>query len=164
MPYRDSKYTRFSRPTGSKNTLSSNNPAPPEPSSNSTNPDYRLWHLIDQSLISALLSTISLVVLPYILNLTTTHEIWTNLEHLLQSTNMSRVIQLKNEIHYVQMYDNTMTQYLTHIKTLVDNIAAAGSHIDVEDIILYIINGLPSSYNSFKNAIRTTHLPPTDQP
>ncbi|PKU68147.1 Retrovirus-related Pol polyprotein from transposon TNT 1-94 [Dendrobium catenatum] len=48
-----------------------------------------------------------------------------------------------------------MTQYLTEIKTLVDQIAAAGSTIDTEDIILYILNGLPPSYQSFKTSIRT---------
>lgn len=36
-----------------------------------------------------------------------------------------------------------------------DNIAAAGAKIDVEDIILYTLNGLPSQYQSFKIAIRT---------
>ncbi|KAI0489264.1 hypothetical protein KFK09_029106 [Dendrobium nobile] len=48
-----------------------------------------------------------------------------------------------------------MTQYLAEIKTLVDQIAAAGSKVDTEDVILYILNGLPISYQSFKTAIRT---------
>lgn len=41
------------------------------------------------------------------------------------------------------------------IKSLVDNIVASGAKIDIEDIILYILNGLPSQYQSFKTAIRT---------
>ncbi|PKU67943.1 Retrovirus-related Pol polyprotein from transposon TNT 1-94 [Dendrobium catenatum] len=52
-----------------------------------------------------------------------------------------------------------MSQYLPEIKTLVDNIAAAGSQVDTEDIILYILNGLPPSYQSFKTAIRTMLTP-----
>ncbi|KAI0522820.1 hypothetical protein KFK09_005205 [Dendrobium nobile] len=118
--------------------------------------DQKLWKLVDQNLISALFSTISPSVLPYILHLKTSHEIWTTLERRLQPSNRSRVIQLKNELHNVQMRDQTISQYLSQIKSLVDNIAAAGSHIDVEDIILYTLKGLPPSYNLFKVAIRTS--------
>ncbi|KAI0514004.1 hypothetical protein KFK09_010036 [Dendrobium nobile] len=56
------------------------------------NVDYRLWKLIDQNLVSALISTISPSVLPYIIHLSTSSEIWTTLEIRLQPTNRSRVI------------------------------------------------------------------------
>ncbi|KAI0503861.1 hypothetical protein KFK09_014804 [Dendrobium nobile] len=124
---------------------------PPASSEN----DHKLWKLIDRNLISALLSTISASVIPYVINLTTAHEIWLDLETRLQPTNRSRVIQLKNELHQIQMKERSMQQYLTQIKNLVDNIAVAGSTLGTEDIILYILNGLLSSYNSFKTAIRT---------
>ncbi|KAI0520206.1 hypothetical protein KFK09_007677 [Dendrobium nobile] len=128
---------------------------PPAPSAT----DHCLWKLIDRNLISALLSTISASVLPYVLTLATAHKIWTILKTRLQPTNCSRVIELKNELHQVQMKDRTMQQYLTQIKNLVDNIAAAGSTIDTEDIILYTLNGLPTIYNPFKTAIRTSLNP-----
>lgn len=48
------------------------------------------------------------------------------------------------------MDNKTMNRYLSDIKTKVDLIAAAGSLISTEDIIFYILNGLPSSYQSFK--------------
>ncbi|PKU77505.1 5'-3' exoribonuclease 2 [Dendrobium catenatum] len=57
------------------------------------------------------------------------------------------------------MKNKTMQQYLTQIKNLVDNIAAAGSTLDTEDIILYTLNGLPALYNPFKTAIRTSQHP-----
>ncbi|XP_020699603.1 uncharacterized protein LOC110111889 [Dendrobium catenatum] len=119
-------------------------------------PDSRLWRLIDQNLVSALLSTISPSVLPYILHLSSTHEIWSTLANRLQPTNRSRVIQLKNELHNIQMRDCSMNQYLAQVKTLVDNIAVAGSHIDSEEILMYILNGLPPAYNAFTTAIRTS--------
>lgn len=46
-----------------------------------------------------------------------------------------------------------MAQYLSNIKSKVDLIAAAGSPITIEDLIYYILNGLPASYQSFKTAI-----------
>ncbi|KAI0514032.1 hypothetical protein KFK09_010065 [Dendrobium nobile] len=57
------------------------------------------------------------------------------------------------------MKDKSMQQYLANIKLLVDSIASTGSNIDTEDVIIYILNGLPTSYNSFKTAIRTSLTP-----
>ncbi|PKU59756.1 Retrovirus-related Pol polyprotein from transposon TNT 1-94 [Dendrobium catenatum] len=57
------------------------------------------------------------------------------------------------------MKDLSVQQYLTRIKTIVDNISASGSKIESEDIMLHILNGLPSSYNSFKSTIRNSLLP-----
>ncbi|KAL0918341.1 hypothetical protein M5K25_010345 [Dendrobium thyrsiflorum] len=101
-------------------------------------------------MVPTLLSTISSSVLPYILHLSTSREIWKTLELRLQPSNHSRVIQLKNELNHIHMRDSTMTQYLSQIKTLVDNIKSAGSHINTEDVILYIMNGLMSTYNQIK--------------
>ncbi|PKU75736.1 Retrovirus-related Pol polyprotein from transposon TNT 1-94 [Dendrobium catenatum] len=121
--------------------------------------EHKFWTLIDRNLVSALFSTISPSILPYVISLSTTHEVWTTLERRLQPTNRSRVIQLKNELHHIQMRDQTMRQYLNQIKILVDNIAAAGSVVDTEDIVLYILNGLSPTYNAFKTAIRTSLQP-----
>ncbi|PKU80871.1 Retrovirus-related Pol polyprotein from transposon TNT 1-94 [Dendrobium catenatum] len=49
----------------------------------------------------------------------------------------------------------TMTQYLTEVKKIVDQIASAGSSVDPEDVIIYILNGLPLAYQSFATTIRT---------
>ncbi|PKU80705.1 Retrovirus-related Pol polyprotein from transposon TNT 1-94 [Dendrobium catenatum] len=52
-----------------------------------------------------------------------------------------------------------MSAYLLDIKTKVDAIAAAGTRLDPEDVILYTLNGLPATYQSFKTAIRTNLQP-----
>ncbi|KAI0499146.1 hypothetical protein KFK09_020047 [Dendrobium nobile] len=126
------------------------------PPADTTSQEHDRWHLIDNNLISALFSTISPALLPYVITSTIAQEVWSILECRLQSTSHSRVIQLKNELHHVQMNNLTKQQYLSQIKNLVDNIAASGATIDPEDIVLYILNGLPSTYNSFKTAIRTS--------
>ncbi|KAI0493655.1 hypothetical protein KFK09_023776 [Dendrobium nobile] len=123
------------------------------------NPKYTQWILTDQNLAAVVCSTISQSILPYIIHLESTSNIWTALETRFQSTNRSKVIQLKNELHNISMKTSTMTQYLMEIKSLVDQIAAVGSVIDTEDIILYILNGLPGSYQAFKTSIRTMLTP-----
>lgn len=69
---------------------------------------YNTWKLIDRNLLSAILSTISHSVLPYVLSLASAHEVWDTLERRLQPTSESRVIQLKNELHQIQMQNQTM--------------------------------------------------------
>ncbi|PKU74383.1 Retrovirus-related Pol polyprotein from transposon TNT 1-94 [Dendrobium catenatum] len=117
------------------------------------------WSLIDRILISALLSTISHAILPYVLTPSTAHDVWQILERRMQPNIRSRVIQLKNELHNIKMNNSTMQQYLMQIKNQVDNIALSGSQIDTEDILIYILNGLPSTYNSFNTSIRTSLHP-----
>ncbi|PKU60575.1 Retrovirus-related Pol polyprotein from transposon TNT 1-94 [Dendrobium catenatum] len=132
-------------------------PVPPiDPSDPSAAATLKNWRITDQNLQAALCSTISPPVLPYILHLDTTHEIWQFLENQFQAASRSKVIQLKNELHHISMKNLSMVQYLTEIKKLVDQIASAGSTIDSEDIILYIFNGLPPAYQSFKTYIRNS--------
>ncbi|KAL0904327.1 hypothetical protein M5K25_026419 [Dendrobium thyrsiflorum] len=123
------------------------------------NPVYTQWLVVDQNLAAAICSTISAAILTYVLHLERCSDIWNTLELRLQASNRSRVIQLKNELHNITMKDLTMQQYLNNIKTLVDNIAAAGLKIDAEDILLYTLNGLPPSYKAFKTSIRTKVSP-----
>lgn len=114
--------------------------------SNLPNPWHTQWLLTGQNLDAAFCSTISAFVLPYIINLESTSVIWTTLETRFHPSNKFNVVQLKNTLHYISLKNLTMMRYLTEIKTIVDIIAAAGSNFDTEDIILYIINGLPSIY------------------
>ncbi|XP_020674691.2 uncharacterized protein LOC110093962 [Dendrobium catenatum] len=134
--------------------------APPTHSADSSEPSTALIHknrrITDQNLQAALCSTISPTVLPYILHLDTTYEIWQVLESQFQATSRSKVIQLKNELHHVSMKNLSMIQYLNEIKKLVDQIASAVSTIDSEDIILYILNGLSPAYQSFKTYVRNS--------
>ncbi|KAI0512200.1 hypothetical protein KFK09_012838 [Dendrobium nobile] len=123
--------------------------------SSSPNPLFSKWVLTDQNISAFICSKISPTVLPYLIYLETTSVIWLSLQTRFQSTNRSKVIQLKNELHNISFKNSNMTQYLTDIKSLVDQIAAAGAVVDTEDIILHILNGLPPTYQSFKTAIRT---------
>ncbi|PKU76601.1 Retrovirus-related Pol polyprotein from transposon TNT 1-94 [Dendrobium catenatum] len=123
------------------------------------NPAYTNWILIDQNLAAALYSVISPTILPYVLSVEHCHEIWTILDRRLQSSTRSRIIQLKHELHYLNIKDKTMAQYLLEIKTKVDSLAAAGAPIATEEIIHYTLDGLPSTYQSFKTSIRTNLQP-----
>ncbi|KAI0507926.1 hypothetical protein KFK09_014054 [Dendrobium nobile] len=132
----------------SDNSFSSNNPSL-----------KKILNLTDQNLAAALYSVTSPTILPYILTLIQYHDIWATLEHRLQATTRSRIIQLKNELHHLSKGEKSITQYLLDLKSKVVAIQAADNTIDHEDVILYTLNRLPSSYQSFKMAIRTNLQP-----
>lgn len=44
------------------------------------------------------------------------------------------------------MRNQSMTDFLYAVKPLVDIIASAGGIINMKDIILYILNGLPANF------------------
>ncbi|KAI0492292.1 hypothetical protein KFK09_026562 [Dendrobium nobile] len=117
------------------------------------NQDSNQWIVMDQNLATSMCSTISPVVLPYVIHLESTQEIWSTLHTRFQSSNRSKVIQLKNELHNISMQTMSMMQYLTEIKKIVDQISSTGSSFDLEDVMTYILNGLPPAYQSFTTTI-----------
>lgn len=80
--------------------------------------------LIDQNLIDAHYSVISQALMPYVLNLSTCSEVCHTLDKHLQSSNCSHLLQIKSELHHITIKDQTMTQYLSTIKTKVDDISS----------------------------------------
>lgn len=95
------------------------------------NGEYNCWILMDQNLVMAICSTIFSF---YVLYLEHYHELWIVMERRLQTTNRSRVIQLKNELHNLTMKNQSMDQWLTEINPFVDNITSAGAKIDTENV------------------------------
>ncbi|PKU59088.1 Retrovirus-related Pol polyprotein from transposon TNT 1-94 [Dendrobium catenatum] len=122
---------------------------------------HNTWILIDQNLAAALYLVISPAILPYVLSAEHCSEIWAILDHHLQSSTRSITSQIKNELYVLSMKDKIMSQYLLDVKSNVDALAAAGSHLDAEEVIHYTLNGLPSTYQAFKTAIRTNLRPVT---
>ncbi|KAI0498944.1 hypothetical protein KFK09_019842 [Dendrobium nobile] len=159
-----SQVLKLFRANGYHGFLDGSSPIPPENIVSATgqsvpNPAHTNWILIDQNLAAALYSVISPTIHPYVLSVEHCHEIWTILDRRLQSSTRSSTIQLKHEFHYLTMKDKTMAQYLLKIKTKVDSLAAAGAPIADEEIIHYTLDGLPSTYQSFKTSIRTNLQP-----
>lgn len=101
---------------------------------------------------SVLYSNISPSILSYVLNLNKCAEIWVTREKILQSSNRTLILQVKNELHNLTMGSKIMARYLSYIKSKVDL-------IKIEDIIYYPLNNLPSSYQSFKVSTQTNLQP-----
>ncbi|PKU85216.1 Retrovirus-related Pol polyprotein from transposon TNT 1-94 [Dendrobium catenatum] len=133
----------------------------PHPSSpiSETELSFQTWNHLDQNLAASLYYVISPTILPYVLSLDHCADIWDTIARRLQSNTRSRTIQLRNKLHHLSMKNQTMSQYLLAVKSVVDAIAATGSPLDPEEVIFYTLNGLPAQYQSFKTSIRTNLQP-----
>lgn len=65
--------------------------------------------------------------------------------------NRSRILQLKSELHHVLIEERSMMQYLSYIKSKCDAIATSNSPLVIEDMIIYMLKGIPSKLLGFQN-------------
>ncbi|WVZ63086.1 hypothetical protein U9M48_012751 [Paspalum notatum var. saurae] len=94
------------------------------------NPAYVTWISQDQQVLSYLLSTM-------------TREI------LIQVSSFNHAAQLSRE----KKGDSSASAYYTKMKSLADEMGAAGKKLEDDDIISYILNGLDSDYNPFVSSM-----------
>ena len=87
--------------------------------------------------------------------LSTSQEVWNNLEKRFTSTARANVLKLKLELQSIRKGNEPMNSYLQRIKTTRDKLSAMGVHIDNEELLHIILKGLPKEYAPFVSAIRT---------
>ncbi|XP_021830640.1 uncharacterized protein LOC110770709 [Prunus avium] len=100
------------------------------------NPAYELWYEKDHNLIIWLNSTLSDDLIPFTVAVTSAHELWQNLEK-----------------RFAGKGSSSISEYLQHIKSISDALAAAGTPVDEFDLIAIILNGLSDEYESFVTSI-----------
>ena len=87
--------------------------------------------------------------------LSTSQEVWNNLEKRFTSTARANVLKLKLELQSIRKGNEPMNSYLQRIKTTRDKLSIVGVHIDNEELLHIILKGLPKEYAPFATAIRT---------
>lgn len=109
-------------------------------------------------MLSWINATLSEVVLPYIVGLQTSQAVWEDLEKRYASLTRSHVIQLEQQLQNIRKGILCMQDYLQQVKILADKLATCGASVDENDLILYTLNRLSSSYHSFIIAINTKSM------
>lgn len=119
------------------------------------NTEYIDWLTLDQQLLSCIFASVSENVLPYILHIDRSKDAWSALERKLSSLSRTNVLQLKCQIQTIMKGSASMSDYLQKIESITDTLVVVSAPIDEEDLVLYILNGLPPEYNAFKTVVRT---------
>ncbi|KAE8696161.1 hypothetical protein F3Y22_tig00110676pilonHSYRG00146 [Hibiscus syriacus] len=126
----------------------------------SLNPEYELYEEQDGALASWLLSTVSEEVLPHLIGLDTTAEIWNTLHRLYSGKTTSRLMSYRRMLHSQRKGDMSMRDYLMKIKSVCDNLASCGEIISEHEHITAILNGLPPEFESVITIITAAPTPP----
>lgn len=124
------------------------------------NPAYQQWIKIDKQLLSGLMSTISISILPTIDEFDHAFELWYYIGNRFSSLSRSHIHELKTKLA-TTVKTGTMAEYLRTLKDLGDRLNAAGEQIKEEDMVFQTLHGLPMGYSSFKTAIRARGNPIT---
>ncbi|KAF8391616.1 hypothetical protein HHK36_023922 [Tetracentron sinense] len=109
----------------------------------------------DQLLLGWLITYLSDEVLPQIIGINTCHEVWQTLETSFAAHSRARILQLRMELQVLKKGSDPISKYFQRAKTLAHQLAAAARPIQDEDLLLYILGGLPSEYGPFRTSIST---------
>ncbi|KAJ9556373.1 hypothetical protein OSB04_010987 [Centaurea solstitialis] len=118
-------------------------------------PDYQKWFRQDRLLFGALVGSLSPQIVPLITNASSSLEAWKTLASTYASPSRGHIKQLQYRLKQITKTPNqTITDYMQNIKTVVDELAILGKKLDQEDLIDAVINGLDhSTYKPILDAI-----------
>ncbi|KAH9769752.1 retrovirus-related pol polyprotein from transposon RE2 [Citrus sinensis] len=106
------------------------------------NPKFATWRSQDQVLLGWLLSSMSEGIISLVFNLETSREVWKAIEVQFGSQSKSRLLHLRYMMNSTRKDDLKITYYFIKMKSIADNIAAAGSELSDDDLILHVLSGL----------------------
>ncbi|KAL4565872.1 hypothetical protein LXL04_029978 [Taraxacum kok-saghyz] len=118
--------------------------------------DYQAWFRQDRLLFGALVGTLSPSIVPLITNASSSLEAWQILSNTYASPSRGHIKQLQHRLKQsTKTHDQSITDYMQSVKTIVDELNILGKKMDVEDITDAVLNGLDS--NSYKPVIDVVH-------
>jgi K+-sensing histidine kinase KdpD len=117
------------------------------------NPAFELWKAQEQQVLSYLLTSISHDVLVQIAALPTTVTVWKHIEEAFASQSRAQAINTRMALVTTQKGTMTVTEYVTKMKSLTDDMTSAGKKLDDEEIASYILAGLDYEYNHVVSSI-----------
>ncbi|KAA8526043.1 hypothetical protein F0562_007857 [Nyssa sinensis] len=100
-------------------------------------------------------ATLSQTALSHVIGYSTSREAWLTLERRFSTLTRSNILQLKSILHNISKGKDSIDLYIQKIKQARDSLASVSVLIEDEDILIYVLNGLPQEYNAFKTSIRT---------
>ncbi|KAL3644258.1 Helix-loop-helix protein 2 [Castilleja foliolosa] len=116
-------------------------------SSQTLSPTFSLWNRQDQILASWILSSLSESILPLMIGLNSSSEIWSVLERNFASQSKAKTLQYKLQLQTTKKGNSSMRDYLAKIKMCCDLLATTGNAVSQSDQIMHILSGLGSEYD-----------------
>ena len=123
------------------------------------NPLFLQWKTRDKALFSFISSTLSPSAISLVMGQTSASGIWRVIKNRYTSISRSSVVNLKRELNNIKKGNESVTSFLQKIKESRDKLTSVGIHIDDEEILHIVLQGLPSEFHSFTSAMLTKNEP-----
>lgn len=117
------------------------------------NPDYERWLKEDQQLLAHINNSLSREVLGQVAMMTTSADVWTALSNMYAAQSQARVTNLRMQLVNCKKGGQTAAAYFGKMKTLGDELAAAGRPVPDEELVTFILAGLDFDYNPLVSSV-----------
>jgi hypothetical protein len=104
---------------------------------------YIQWFEQDQAILSNILSSMSPDILGQCLFLKTSKEVWDKLDGLYVAQSWASAMQICMQLETLKKHNLSTMDYFNRVKTLTDTLATPGASLRDDDIIAYLLTGLP---------------------
>jgi hypothetical protein len=113
---------------------------------NVPNPEYEEWFFRDQQVLSFVLGSLGHEVITQVAAQNTAASLWAAIEAMFASQNRARIVNTRLALATTSKGGQTITEYIGKMRTLLDEIAAAGKPIDDDELLTYILTGLDMEF------------------
>uniref|UniRef100_A0A2N9HX01 Reverse transcriptase Ty1/copia-type domain-containing protein n=1 Tax=Fagus sylvatica TaxID=28930 RepID=A0A2N9HX01_FAGSY len=119
------------------------------------NPLFTSWHLQDQLILSALISSLSENVLAHVVKCTTAREVWTTLARMFTSQSRARTMQIHYQLATLRKGDLSIADFFHRFTGLADTLAAIDQPLADYELVSFLMAGLGSEYDSLVTSVQT---------
>lgn len=128
------------------------------------NSEYEDWYARDQQVLGFLLSSLSREALVPVFAKETAAQAWAKLETMYSSQTRAHAVNTRMALATIQKGSMSVAEYVGKMRSLSDEMAAAGRTLSEEELVEYILLGLDYEYNGVVASIvsRTTLITVSD--
>jgi hypothetical protein len=123
------------------------------------NPEYSTWYHQDKIVLSALISTLSIDVLPHVVGIKTSRVVWLLMKKMFALKVKARVMQTKLLLTTMKKGSLSMANYFMQAQRWSNLLATVKNPVKDADMVCYIIGGLSADFDPLVASL-TTHLEP----
>ncbi|GFP84434.1 hypothetical protein PHJA_000587200 [Phtheirospermum japonicum] len=117
------------------------------------------WVHQDNLLLAAIFGNLSSDILLLVSSSSSSSEAWDIPTRICAGRYRTRVNQLKSELYRVEIKDRSITQYLHYVKAKADKLALIDEPVSIDDLTLFVINGLGPKYAKIVGPTCTRETP-----
>ena len=98
-------------------------------------------------------STTGQSVIGQVTDCASSREVWSSLDQLFSQQSLAKVLQLKHKLQNIKKGTGSVSDFVLKVKTIGDNLKAAGQTVSENDLILSILHGVGRDYDSIVSVI-----------